>query len=71
MSHFQLMKEPILWKHWHLRDVLILMDQSAWDSNAILRQMAIRGLGNTASGAPHKVKGICRGAGTGHKKLFT
>uniref|UniRef100_A0A4X1T1L3 Maestro heat like repeat family member 2B n=1 Tax=Sus scrofa TaxID=9823 RepID=A0A4X1T1L3_PIG len=52
----ELMKEPILWKHWHLRDVLILMDQSAWDSNAILRQMAIRGLGNTASGAPHKVK---------------
>nr|XP_005604350.1 maestro heat-like repeat-containing protein family member 2B isoform X1 [Equus caballus] len=52
----ELMKEPILWKHGNLRDVLILMDQSAWDSNAILRQMAIRGLGNTASGAPHKVK---------------
>ncbi|EHH54221.1 hypothetical protein EGM_15008, partial [Macaca fascicularis] len=48
--------EPILWKHGNLRDVLILMDQSAWDSNATLRQMAIRGLGNTASGAPHKVK---------------
>nr|XP_012633234.1 maestro heat-like repeat-containing protein family member 2B [Microcebus murinus]XP_012633235.1 maestro heat-like repeat-containing protein family member 2B [Microcebus murinus] len=52
----ELMKEPILWKHGNLRDVLSLMDQSAWDSNAILRQMAIRGLGNTASGAPHKVK---------------
>ncbi|XP_076973182.1 maestro heat-like repeat-containing protein family member 2B [Tamandua tetradactyla] len=52
----ELMKEPILWKHGNLRDVLILMDQSAWDTNAILRQMAIRGLGNTASGAPHKVK---------------
>ncbi|XP_006167032.1 maestro heat-like repeat-containing protein family member 2B isoform X1 [Tupaia chinensis] len=52
----ELMKEPILWKHGNLRDVLTLMDQSAWDSNAILRQMAIRGLGNTASGAPHKVK---------------
>uniref|UniRef100_A0A8C0XC91 Maestro heat-like repeat-containing protein family member 2B n=1 Tax=Castor canadensis TaxID=51338 RepID=A0A8C0XC91_CASCN len=52
----ELMKEPILWKHGNLRDVLIFMDQSAWDSNAILRQMAIRGLGNTASGAPHKVK---------------
>ncbi|XP_016079611.1 PREDICTED: maestro heat-like repeat-containing protein family member 2B [Miniopterus natalensis] len=52
----ELMKEPILWKHWNLRDVLILMDQSAWDSNATLRQMAIRGLGNTASGAPHKVR---------------
>ncbi|XP_058164366.1 maestro heat-like repeat-containing protein family member 2B isoform X2 [Dasypus novemcinctus] len=52
----ELMKEPILWKHGNLREVLILMDQSAWDSNAILRQMAIRGLGNTASGAPHKVK---------------
>uniref|UniRef100_A0A2K6LZE0 Maestro heat like repeat family member 2B n=1 Tax=Rhinopithecus bieti TaxID=61621 RepID=A0A2K6LZE0_RHIBE len=52
----ELMKEPILWKHGNLRDVLILMDQSAWDSNATLRQMAIRGLGNTASGAPHKVK---------------
>ncbi|XP_006889646.1 PREDICTED: maestro heat-like repeat-containing protein family member 2B [Elephantulus edwardii] len=52
----ELMKEPILWKHGNLRDVLILMDQSAWDSNAILRQMAIRGLGNTALGAPHKVK---------------
>ncbi|KFO29155.1 HEAT repeat-containing protein 7B2 [Fukomys damarensis] len=51
-----LMKEPILWKHGNLRDVLILMDQSAWDSNATLRQMAIRGLGNTAYGAPHKVK---------------
>ncbi|KAM7320796.1 LOW QUALITY PROTEIN: hypothetical protein ACRRTK_020049 [Alexandromys fortis] len=51
-----LMKEPILWKHGNLRDVLIFMDQSAWDSNAILRQMAIRGLGNTASGAPHKVR---------------
>ncbi|KAB1280893.1 Maestro heat-like repeat-containing protein family member 2B [Camelus dromedarius] len=54
--HLGLMKEPILWKHGNLREVLILMDQSAWDSNAILRQMAIRGLGNTASGAPHKVK---------------
>ncbi|XP_013205159.1 maestro heat-like repeat-containing protein family member 2B [Microtus ochrogaster] len=52
----ELMKEPILWKHGNLRDVLIFMDQSAWDSNAILRQMAIRGLGNTASGAPHKVR---------------
>ncbi|XP_049715372.1 maestro heat-like repeat-containing protein family member 2B [Elephas maximus indicus] len=52
----ELMKEPILWKHGNLRDVLILMDQSAWDSNATLRQMAIRGLGNTALGAPHKVK---------------
>ncbi|XP_053057111.1 maestro heat-like repeat-containing protein family member 2B isoform X3 [Acinonyx jubatus] len=52
----ELMKEPILWKHGNLREVLILMDQSAWDSNAILRQMAIRGLGNTTSGAPHKVK---------------
>ncbi|XP_008582529.1 PREDICTED: maestro heat-like repeat-containing protein family member 2B [Galeopterus variegatus] len=52
----ELMKEPTLWKHGNLRDVLILMDQSAWDSNATLRQMAIRGLGNTASGAPHKVK---------------
>uniref|UniRef100_A0A8C0SE52 Maestro heat like repeat family member 2B n=1 Tax=Canis lupus familiaris TaxID=9615 RepID=A0A8C0SE52_CANLF len=51
----ELMKEPILW-HGNLREVLILMDQSAWDSNATLRQMAIRGLGNTASGAPHKVK---------------
>ncbi|GAB5567297.1 maestro heat-like repeat-containing protein family member 2B isoform X2 [Prionailurus iriomotensis] len=55
-EHCQLMKEPILWKHGNLREVLILMDQSAWDSNAILRQMAIRGLGNTTSGAPHKVK---------------
>ncbi|XP_006774625.1 PREDICTED: maestro heat-like repeat-containing protein family member 2B [Myotis davidii] len=52
----ELMKEPILWRHWNLRDVLILMDQSAWDSNATLRQMAIRGLGNTASGAPQKVR---------------
>ncbi|XP_021519702.1 maestro heat-like repeat-containing protein family member 2B [Meriones unguiculatus] len=52
----ELMKEPILWKHGNLRDVLIFMDQSSWESNAILRQMAIRGLGNTACGAPHKVK---------------
>ncbi|KAM8812636.1 maestro heat-like repeat-containing protein family member 2B [Rhynchonycteris naso] len=52
----ELMKEPILWKSWNLQDVLIMMDQSAWDSNATLRQMAIRGLGNAASGAPHKVK---------------
>ncbi|MEJ1275738.1 maestro heat-like repeat family member 2B [Cricetulus griseus] len=52
----ELMKEPILWKHGNLRDVLVFMDQSAWDSNAVLRQMAIRGLGNTAHGAPHKVK---------------
>ncbi|XP_049625009.1 maestro heat-like repeat-containing protein family member 2B [Suncus etruscus] len=52
----ELMKEPVLWKHGSLRDVLILMDQSAWDSNVILRQMAIRGLGNAASGSPHKVK---------------
>ncbi|XP_027987083.2 maestro heat-like repeat-containing protein family member 2B isoform X4 [Eptesicus fuscus] len=52
----ELMKEPILWRHWNLRDVLILMDQSAWDSNATLRQMAIRGLGNTAAGAPQKVR---------------
>uniref|UniRef100_A0A452TND9 Maestro heat like repeat family member 2B n=1 Tax=Ursus maritimus TaxID=29073 RepID=A0A452TND9_URSMA len=52
----ELVKEPVLWKHGNLREVLVLMDQSAWDSNATLRQMAIRGLGNTASGAPHKVK---------------
>uniref|UniRef100_A0A8C5LHH7 Maestro heat-like repeat family member 2B n=1 Tax=Jaculus jaculus TaxID=51337 RepID=A0A8C5LHH7_JACJA len=52
----ELMKEQILWKHGNLRDVLIFMGQSAWDSNATLRQMAIQGLGNTASGAPHKVK---------------
>ncbi|KAM4875206.1 maestro heat-like repeat-containing protein family member 2B [Thomomys bottae] len=52
----ELMKEPVLWKHGNLREVLILMDQSAWDTNATLRQMAIRGLGNTACGAPHKVK---------------
>uniref|UniRef100_A0A8C9DYB0 Maestro heat-like repeat-containing protein family member 2B n=1 Tax=Phocoena sinus TaxID=42100 RepID=A0A8C9DYB0_PHOSS len=38
----ELMKEPILWKHGNLRDVLILMDQTAWDSNAILRQMIKR-----------------------------
>ncbi|OWK02238.1 hypothetical protein Celaphus_00018031, partial [Cervus elaphus hippelaphus] len=44
VCHFQLMKEPVLWKHGNLRDVLVLMDQSAWDSNPILRQMAIRGL---------------------------
>uniref|UniRef100_A0ABK0LE06 Maestro heat-like repeat family member 2B n=1 Tax=Rattus norvegicus TaxID=10116 RepID=A0ABK0LE06_RAT len=52
----ELMKEPILWKHGNLRDVLIFMDQNTRDSNAILRQMAIRGLGNTACGAPHKVR---------------
>uniref|UniRef100_A0A673T6Z3 Maestro heat like repeat family member 2B n=1 Tax=Suricata suricatta TaxID=37032 RepID=A0A673T6Z3_SURSU len=52
----ELMKEPIIWKHGNLREVLILMDQSAWDANTTLRQMAIRGLGNAASGAPHKVK---------------
>ncbi|EDL75731.1 rCG51021 [Rattus norvegicus] len=54
--HIGLMKEPILWKHGNLRDVLIFMDQNTRDSNAILRQMAIRGLGNTACGAPHKVR---------------
>ncbi|XP_060039850.1 maestro heat-like repeat-containing protein family member 2B [Erinaceus europaeus] len=52
----ELMQEPVLWKHGNLQDVLLLMDQSAWDSNVILRQMAIRGLGNAASGAPQKVK---------------
>ncbi|KAM5264399.1 maestro heat-like repeat-containing protein family member 2B [Ctenodactylus gundi] len=52
----ELMQEPILWKHRSLQEVLIFMDQSAQDANAILRQMSIRGLGNTASGAPHKVK---------------
>ncbi|XP_021039449.1 maestro heat-like repeat-containing protein family member 2B isoform X2 [Mus caroli] len=52
----ELMKEPILWKHGNLREVLIFMDQNARDSNTILRQMAIRGLGNTAFGAPHKVR---------------
>nr|KAF6490279.1 maestro heat like repeat family member 2B [Molossus molossus] len=50
------MKEPVIWKHRNLCDVLISMDQSAWDCNATLRQMAIRGLGNTACGAPHKVR---------------
>ncbi|XP_036134746.1 maestro heat-like repeat-containing protein family member 2B [Molossus molossus] len=52
----ELMKEPVIWKHRNLCDVLISMDQSAWDCNATLRQMAIRGLGNTACGAPHKVR---------------
>lgn len=40
------------------------MDQSAWDSNATLRQMAIRGLGNTAAGAPQKVSGGLEGGDT-------
>ncbi|KAG8518861.1 Maestro heat-like repeat-containing protein family member 2B, partial [Galemys pyrenaicus] len=51
-----LVREPILWKQENLQDIFILMDQSAWDSNATLRQMAIRGLGNMTSGAPNKVK---------------
>ncbi|XP_012577231.1 PREDICTED: maestro heat-like repeat-containing protein family member 2B [Condylura cristata] len=52
----ELVREPILWKQEYLQDILILMDQSAWDTNATLRQMAIRGLGNMTSGAPNKVK---------------
>ncbi|XP_068952637.1 maestro heat-like repeat-containing protein family member 2B [Petaurus breviceps papuanus] len=52
----ELMKEPLLWKQGNLREVLFVIDQSAWDSNTILRQMAIRGLGNVAIGSPQKVK---------------
>uniref|UniRef100_A0A7N4NP21 Maestro heat like repeat family member 2B n=1 Tax=Sarcophilus harrisii TaxID=9305 RepID=A0A7N4NP21_SARHA len=52
----ELMKEPFLWKQGNLREVLFVIDQSAWDTNTTLRQMAIRGLGNVAIGAPQKVK---------------
>ncbi|XP_072461842.1 maestro heat-like repeat-containing protein family member 2B isoform X2 [Notamacropus eugenii] len=52
----ELMKEPILWKQRNLREVLFVIDQSAWDTNTTLRQMAIRGLGNVAIGSPQKVK---------------
>ncbi|XP_056680551.1 maestro heat-like repeat-containing protein family member 2B isoform X2 [Monodelphis domestica] len=52
----EVMKEPLLWKQGNLREVLFVIDQSAWDTNTILRQMAIRGLGNVALGSPQKVK---------------
>uniref|UniRef100_A0A4X2JQI7 Maestro heat like repeat family member 2B n=1 Tax=Vombatus ursinus TaxID=29139 RepID=A0A4X2JQI7_VOMUR len=52
----ELMKEPLLWKQGNLREVLFVIDQSAWDTNTTLRQMAIRGLGNVALGSPQKVK---------------
>ncbi|XP_074058647.1 maestro heat-like repeat-containing protein family member 2B isoform X2 [Macrotis lagotis] len=52
----ELMKEPLLWKRGNLKEALFVIDQSAWDTNTTLRQMAIRGLGNVAIGSPQKAK---------------
>ncbi|XP_067423590.1 maestro heat-like repeat-containing protein family member 2B [Emydura macquarii macquarii] len=58
----QLMSDPMLREKKFLKSVLHILEAKAHDMNSIVRQMAVRGLGNLVYGAPDKVKK--------HKKLL-
>uniref|UniRef100_A0A8C8REZ8 Maestro/Maestro-like HEAT-repeats domain-containing protein n=1 Tax=Pelusios castaneus TaxID=367368 RepID=A0A8C8REZ8_9SAUR len=53
---FQLMSDPLLWEKKFLKSVLGILEAKSHDSNSIVQQMAVRGLGNIVYGAPEKVK---------------
>uniref|UniRef100_A0A674IIH8 Uncharacterized protein n=1 Tax=Terrapene triunguis TaxID=2587831 RepID=A0A674IIH8_9SAUR len=53
---FQLMRDPMLREKKFLKSVLRILEARSHDRNSIVRQMAVRGLGNVVYGAPEKVK---------------
>uniref|UniRef100_A0A674J3S8 Maestro/Maestro-like HEAT-repeats domain-containing protein n=1 Tax=Terrapene triunguis TaxID=2587831 RepID=A0A674J3S8_9SAUR len=53
---FQLMSDPMLREKKFLKSVLSILEERSHDRNSIVRQMAVRGLGNLVYGAPEKVK---------------
>ncbi|XP_026518652.2 maestro heat-like repeat-containing protein family member 2B, partial [Terrapene carolina triunguis] len=52
----QLMSDPMLREKKFLKSVLSILEERSHDRNSIVRQMAVRGLGNVVYGAPEKVK---------------
>ncbi|CAM4608366.1 unnamed protein product, partial [Lepidochelys kempii] len=52
----QLMSDPMLREKKFLKPVLHILEERSQDRNSIVRQMAVRGLGNLVYGAPEKVK---------------
>ncbi|CAM4680900.1 unnamed protein product [Caretta caretta] len=52
----QLMSDPMLREKKFLKPVLRILEERSHDRNSIVRQMAVRGLGNLVYGAPEKVK---------------
>ncbi|XP_065432556.1 maestro heat-like repeat-containing protein family member 2B [Chrysemys picta bellii] len=54
----QLMSDPMLREKKFLKSVLSILEERSQDRNSIVRQMAVRGLGNLVYGAPEKVREI-------------
>ncbi|CAM5169243.1 unnamed protein product [Eretmochelys imbricata] len=52
----QLMSDPMLREKKFLKPILHSLEEKSHDRNSIVRQMAVRGLGNLVYGAPEKVK---------------
>ncbi|KAG6923377.1 maestro heat-like repeat family member 2B, partial [Chelydra serpentina] len=52
----QLMSDPMLREKLFLKSVLHLLKERSSDRNSIVRQMAVRGLGNVVYGVPEKVR---------------
>ncbi|CAM5124600.1 unnamed protein product [Natator depressus] len=52
----QLMSDPMLREKKFLKQVLHILEEKSHDRNSIVRQMAVRGLGNLVYGVPEKVK---------------
>ncbi|CAM5169138.1 unnamed protein product, partial [Eretmochelys imbricata] len=52
----QLMSDPMLREKKLLKPILHILEEKSYDRNSIVRQMAVRGLGNLVYGAPEKVK---------------
>ncbi|CAM4328828.1 unnamed protein product [Lepidochelys kempii] len=50
------MSDPMLREKKFLKPVLHILEERSHDRNSIVRQMAVRGLGNVVYGAPEKVK---------------
>uniref|UniRef100_A0A674IIL5 Maestro/Maestro-like HEAT-repeats domain-containing protein n=1 Tax=Terrapene triunguis TaxID=2587831 RepID=A0A674IIL5_9SAUR len=53
---WRLMSDPMLREKKFLKSVLSILEERSHDRNSIVRQMAVRGLGNLVYGAPEKVK---------------
>ncbi|CAM5169223.1 unnamed protein product [Eretmochelys imbricata] len=52
----KLMSDPMLREKKLLKPILHILEEKSYDRNSIVRQMAVRGLGNLVYGAPEKVK---------------
>ncbi|CAM4606884.1 unnamed protein product, partial [Lepidochelys kempii] len=50
------MSDPMLREKKFLKPVLHILEEKSHDRNSIVRQMAVRGLGNLVYGAPEKLK---------------